>query len=255
MSLASVAVRLYGAAARIVPFERESFRSLFSAAYFANKRFEDPFAALIAARPDLFLGGNVLDIGANIGYTALLFARAVRPPFVVHALEPHPGCATTLRRNVERSPLRDRVSVHAVAAGATPGSARLSVNRYHPGDHRIVSPSSTAESLDVAMVRADDLIGGQPVAFAKIDVQGFELEVSRGMTAILDANPNIAVAFEYAPAALRNYGVDPQSLLDFYVERGFSLNLLDCGRVRETTASQISGFIRGENYSNILCLR
>ncbi len=250
MSLAELAVWAYGAAARVIPFEREPFRSLFNAAYFAYKRFEDPFAALIEARPELFRGGHIIDAGANIGYTALLFARAVSNPFVVHAIEPHPGCAEMLRRNVERSGLRERIRVHAAAAGGVAGTAKLRVNRFHPADHRIAD-----EGVEVPLVRVDDLVGGEPVRFVKIDVQGYELEVSRGMRGILDTNRTIAVAIEYAPSALEEQGVAPQSLLDFYSERDFGLWPLIGSELRETTAAKIAATIQGEQYVNLLCLR
>jgi len=58
-------------------------------AYFAYKRFvEDPFAALATRHPELFRGGNILDVGANIGYTASVFARASSEGFQVYAFEP-----------------------------------------------------------------------------------------------------------------------------------------------------------------------
>ena len=51
-----------------------------SAPYLLYKRYlEDPFAALAKIRPSLFRGGDILDTGANIAYTASLFARAGGP--------------------------------------------------------------------------------------------------------------------------------------------------------------------------------
>lgn len=255
MTLATLAVRIYGAAARVIPFDREPFRSLFTAAYFTYKRYEDPFAALIGRQPHLFRHGHVLDIGANIGYTTLLFARVVDPPFLVHAVEPHPGCAEMLRKNSERSRFHERIRVHAAAAGAAAGTATLAMNRFHPADHRIMSHPNATDSVVVELMTADTLIGGEPVAFVKIDVQGFELEVSRGMTAILDVNRNVAVAVEYVPAALRDQGVDPRSLLDFYAARGFSFHFFEGGVLRGTSAAEIEGSVRDDDYANILCLR
>ena len=55
-------------------------RRLFKSAYFLYKRYiEDDLRDLLRPIPP-FSGGNVLDIGANIGYTAAVLARAaVRP--------------------------------------------------------------------------------------------------------------------------------------------------------------------------------
>src|ERR1700752_4164851 len=64
-------------------------RSLFATGYFAVKRcFEDSYAQFIRRRADLFRSGDVIDVGANIGYTAALFARALPRDSTVYAFEP-----------------------------------------------------------------------------------------------------------------------------------------------------------------------
>jgi hypothetical protein len=56
------------------------FRNAFVASYFLYKRlYEDPFWVLAQQRPELFANGDVLDVGANIGYTASVFARTLKP--------------------------------------------------------------------------------------------------------------------------------------------------------------------------------
>jgi FkbM family methyltransferase len=221
-ALQNLALRAYGAASRVVPLHQPPFSTIYSRAYFAYKRLaEDALAKVAKKRPELFRGGNIIDAGANIGYTALLFARHIDPRFAVHAFEPDARNAAMLRRNTRGKP----VVVHECALGATRGRARLWLNRDHPADHRIVTPAFEGETVDVDIVRADDVVPS-PVVFVKIDVQGFELEVSRGLTSLLDRNQRIAVAFEYAPELLAEKA---QPLLDFYLSRGFQLTPLGKG--------------------------
>jgi FkbM family methyltransferase len=229
-------VRLYGAVAGWIPFDREPFSTLYSAAYFAYKRFEDPFAKLMAQRPKLFEGGAIIDAGANIGYTSLLFAKQGR----VHAFEPEPANVRMLQRNVSRSRHRDRVVVHPAALGAKSGKAALWLNRRHRGDHRITTPafSPASDTIEVDVVALDDVIH-EPVAFVKIDVQGYELEVSRGMERLLRENERISVAFEVAPQSMRELGFNAEDLIAFYETRGFV-----CARIGAD----------GE-YVNMLCTR
>src|ERR1035438_5265855 len=67
------------------PWAQNSFLAL----YFLYKRhLEDPFARLLRGYPSLLRGGSVLDVGANIGYTALLFSKAIDSGFRVYAFEP-----------------------------------------------------------------------------------------------------------------------------------------------------------------------
>jgi FkbM family methyltransferase len=171
--------------------------AMFSRAYFAYKRFEDPHAALIHAHPELFRGGNVIDVGANIGYTAVLFARAIDEQFKVFALEPEDENFERLERNLKRYWVSDRVVALRVAAGATSGSIGLRVNPEHHGDHQ-VDPSGSSTPL----VSVDEL--PEPIRFVKIDVQGYEPAVLAGMNSLLQSD--VTVSTEVDVPSLRSFG-------------------------------------------------
>ena len=59
--------------------------------------------------------------------------------------------------------------------------------------------------------------------FFKLDVQGWELEVLRGMTGLFVANPALRLFVEYWPAGLRRAGTEPAELLAFFKEHGWEL--------------------------------
>ena len=66
-------------------------RRLFKSAYFLYKRnIEDDLEDMVLSFPALVGGGDVLDIGANIGYTAAVLARATKSGRKVYAFEPEP---------------------------------------------------------------------------------------------------------------------------------------------------------------------
>jgi FkbM family methyltransferase len=257
--IANLAVRLYGLAARIIPFDREPFASTYSALYFAYKRaFEDPFASLAGTRPELFRGGDVVDAGANIGYTALLFARFCDADANVHAFEPDPANVEKLTRNVARSAAGKRIRVRHAALGAEKGRVSLWHNAGHPGDHRVLTPGISSRSgkiVEVDLVSIDDEVF-RPVCFVKVDVQGYEVEVSRGMQRTLAENETIVVALELMPLALREAGATPEELLEFYSSRGFHLHrLAGDGRVEVATPGDLLRDAEKNEYVNILCAR
>lgn len=69
--------RVYSLARSTRVLEVPVFKRGFLFSYFLYKRwYEDPFWALTKRSPELFFGGDILDIGANIGYTACVFAGA-----------------------------------------------------------------------------------------------------------------------------------------------------------------------------------
>jgi len=187
---------------------------LFQRSYFAYKYLvEDPFAKLVKARPELFAGGDVIDVGANIGYTAAVFARAIRAPHRVHAFEPEARNFRWLAHTIERKKLGDRVVAHHAAVGAAEGMIDLWKNEAHHADHRIATEQlrSSGPTQRVPITTIDSHVarsGWSPVAFVKIDVQGFEPEVLRGMRETIRRSPNLHVAIELAPAAIEELGFD-----------------------------------------------
>ena len=221
-------------AARVldVPWFRRGF--LFS--YFLYKRwYEDPFWGLMQRNPELFAGGDVLDIGANIGYTASLFASAATPPAKVYAFEPDAESFATLQEIVRRKKLGPWVETFNSAVGASDGSVEFWHNEEHSADHRVATEQfksaehSAAQVSTVTMTSVDNFVrtrGLQHVCFIKIDVQGYELAVCEGMKETLEKFPELAVCFEYSPEGMRELGFDPPKLLDFFRNLGYPIHIL-----------------------------
>lgn len=240
-------------------FSQPAADPLFLAAFFAYKRFaEDPFAALAKRRPELFQGGDILDIGANAGYTALVFARAASPGARVHAFEPEPVNLRRLHRVIRKHRLEDAVIPYAAAVGARDGAIELAVSDTHPGDHRVAVDAASQDGRRVVSIpmRAVDSLELERVAFIKIDVQGYELEVSRGMERLLERSPDITVVFEYAPGDMRRYGFDPAELMAFYRSRGFHLSLLaQDATLTEFSDEAAAGPLGRRGYVDVLARR
>src|ERR1700681_1176455 len=79
----------YSAVRRSGLLKTQIGKKLFAGSYFFYKRhIEDDLRFLIGRNRWLLQGGNVLDIGANIGYTAALFAEGIDADRVVFAFEP-----------------------------------------------------------------------------------------------------------------------------------------------------------------------
>jgi FkbM family methyltransferase len=204
-------------------------RRVFNRSYFAYKRhFEDPFHELTMRNPHLFKGGHVLDIGANIGYTAIEFARAVDRDCRVYAFEPASENFAWLEAAIASAGLERTVIPVRAAVGDRVGEVDLALNEFHPGDHRVqtdgLSLAHRRLSERVPLTTVDAAVGRWGIdrlAFIKIDVQGYELRVCHGMTSVLAANPDVTVALEYAPDALVEAGDRPAALLSFFAERQY----------------------------------
>ena len=139
-SSSNIFTRVYNLARSTGLFEIPLFKRLFLFAYFLYKRwYEDPFWALAKRSPELFTNGDILDIGANIGYTACVFAAARKTPAKIYAFEPDLASFATLEETIRRKHLGDIVEVFNMAVGSADGSLEFWHNEQHSADHRVVT--------------------------------------------------------------------------------------------------------------------
>lgn len=196
----------------------ELAQRLYLTAHLAGKRLLDgrELKALAAlAQP----GMVVCDVGANVGITTVTFAQRVGPGGRVLAFEPDPFNATVFRRHLKRGPFAN-VTLYEIGLDEGPGTRHLRINPASRADSRIVpagvmplpgTVTVPCDSLDAVLAR----IQVDRVDLIKIDVQGFEPFVLRGMHITLAKNPGIQMVLELYPDGLAEQGQAPQSLLDF----------------------------------------
>lgn len=137
-------------------------------------------------------GDLCFDVGANVGYTAILFASLVRPGGRVVALEPGGRVFPILERNA-----RDRTNITPRKLGASDKTGSLTFYESARSDISSVCPISDARQIAIDTVSLDTLAEeeGHP-QFIKIDVEGHEPAVFAGMSKLLrHAQPPI-VLFE-----------------------------------------------------------
>jgi FkbM family methyltransferase len=149
-------------------------------------------------------GDLCFDVGAHVGSrTRVFLALGAR----VVAIEPQPDFMKLLQRWYGANP---NVTLVDAALGAASGHAEMRISQRTPTvttlstewiDQVTAVPSFAWVEWDqaqtVKVTTLDTLIAenGEP-AFCKIDVEGYELEVLRGLS-----RPIRALSFEYIPAA------------------------------------------------------
>jgi len=264
ISLANLAVSAYGHVKKTGILELPFFKKLFIRLYFSYKRYvEDPFYALLVRRPELLRGGNVLDIGANIGYTATLFSKYVEPGYKVYAFEPDLSNFAMLQQTIQNQGCAEQIIPIQSAVGDKDGAVTFWENEKHHADHRVLTTSfrdtltGNFKTSEVPLVQLDSFANQNGIqskcGFIKIDVQGFELAVCNGMKTLLLDNPKAVVAIEYMPSAISELGFNPQNLLTFFQDRNYYPYLIaPRGKLEPLDFHNLASHIPPRGYIDIL---
>lgn len=133
---------------------------------------------------DISEGDVVLDLGGNIGTSALQFARRAAPTGAVYSFEPI--FATPLSRTLEAS-CAGHVEVVPLAVGDRSGEVDFSVTDVGI-DSRMAGRATPSATHRVATTTVDDFVeerGLERVDFIKCDIEGAEELAIRGAQATI----------------------------------------------------------------------
>ncbi len=182
-------------------------------------------------------GQIVLNVGANVGYHALRMSRLVGGEGRVIAVEPDPINFNFLLLNVAFHNVGN-VSPIQCAAGSTRGTGRLFRGADNPGDNRLVEFKEAMDFTEVPVRRMDDILKGIHIDAVLIDAQGWDHEVVRGMTGLLEVHrPPMIV--EMVPSWLSDRGIDPVGEVRFLQELGYRVGVLEAGLAPGASAEEV----------------
>ncbi len=127
------------------------------------------------------------DVGANIGFYTQMMSEAVGSTGRVFAFEPNAGTFAELSAHVAHC---GNVTLVQKALGGQDGMARMVTPADYSSASRVVSAGdSSLDSHDIVQItKGDALVASGAVPqpqFLKIDVEGHELEVVRGLKSTL----------------------------------------------------------------------
>lgn len=165
---------------------------------------------------------NVIDVGANIGWTALRLARKALKG-KVYGFEPDPYNQERCQENVKRNALSN-LEIFSLALGNKESTVGMELrtpsnrggNRIAPvglGGNAFVQVSRMDETAPVNSLEKIDLI--------KIDVEGYELQVLKGAQGVLRKHKPILFV-ELDDDNLRDQGDSASELVRYLEERGYA---------------------------------
>jgi len=147
-------------------------------------------------------GDVCVDIGASIGYFTLLLARQVGKRGRVLAFEPTPNQIPYITENIRKNGYKDIAKIYNVGA-------------WDKTD-KVLLPVNAAVKYNSVCVAVDDVLeqeGIKNVDFIKIDVDGPDTKVLKGLIRTIERSPNLKMVCEYYPQYIKDAGDDPEEFM------------------------------------------
>jgi len=180
-------------------------------------------------------GDGFIDVGANIGYFALLASKVVGNSGKVVAVEALPAIFAALENNLK---MNDAGNVRTVNCAAWDAEEEITIYTQPedlPGQTTVMPEWARKWHLEKesripaaplsAIVKPEEFRAARLI---KIDVEGAEWHVLRGMEALMaSCRDDLEVMIEVSSKMLEAEGRTPQDVLDFFAGYGFFAYLIE----------------------------
>jgi len=170
-------------------------------------------------------GMTVIDIGANIGYFALIEARMVGDKGKVYAIEPDPRNIRLLKKNIEINNFSHIIKVYSVAISDQNGTDKFYLAKSSNNNSMI---ALSGDYIEVDTFRLDDFlreneIDKESIDLIRMDIEGYEAKAIEGMTETLKTNTRLKLFIEIHPQLIGMTGYSVKWILEKLDVMGFKL--------------------------------
>ncbi len=199
---------------------------------------------------------RVLDVGGNIGFWSVFLGKVCGCE-KVWAYEPAPQNVALLKQNLALNGLADIVEVSPCALGETKRSSQLFISTENAGDHQLYESAEKRDAIDIKVEAFDETHPGERVDFIKIDTQGYEPYVLRGLLKTLAHNQDVKIITEFWPHGIRGAGSDPEALLKQLSELGFKFWAVvpNSEKIERASIASIMEMCPGEVHTDLILSR
>jgi len=199
-------------------------------------------------------GDTIMDIGAGIGILTLFFRKLVGDAGMIYSFEPNSTAFSILNKNIEENALTN-IQIENKAVSDTNSKVSFILNNSITGSRisRNYKDGISVDSISIDKYSIDNKI--KKINFIKIDTEGYDLMVLKGMTEIIESNPELKMMVEYHTELLQEAGIDPKDLIKFLQQQNFKIydmgGLFDRFELIEDLYLEM--FVGTSNSSNLLC--
>ena len=205
-----------------------------------------------------FNGMKALDIGANIGYYSTLISQVAGENGLILALEPDPESYKYLDKTINSFKIKN-VLPFPFAASDIKQKLPLFISKDNRGDNRLYQNDQLREEIEVDCLTIDELLevnNLKTLDFIKIDVQGYEPKVFKGMKKVIKNSEKLILLTEFWPKGIFQAGENPKDFLRMLRKMEFQLfELKSNGSLILLKKENENRFIekyKGRKYTNLV---
>jgi FkbM family methyltransferase len=160
------------------------------------------------------LGDVVIDVGANRGMFALYAAKSVGPRGLVICFEPNPACIALLEQTIRANQITN-IDIRNAGLADEPGVLDLIVPDVDSG---MATFANYGPEVGKIAIRCPVLVGDEALRditpnFIKIDVEGFEPRVIKGLASTIRRHRPL-IYTEMVQSHLERAGSSAKELID-----------------------------------------
>ena len=181
--------------------------------YCGLREYEDMGFLLHLLQPgDLFV-----DVGANIGSYSILAGSC--EGVNVLAIEPIPSTFLKLQKNIKVNELDNKVNAINIGMSDQNGTIHFTSN-LDILNHVLPKNDENLQSIEVNVLRLDNVMNEKNPTVIKIDVEGYESQVLSGAENVINNPSLLAIILELNNSGLR-YGIEDIDIHKLLLSKGF----------------------------------
>ena len=193
--------------------------------------FTEPYT-LELAKKIIKQGDVFVDIGANAGIYSFTLSKIVGQQGKVYAFEPDPRNYKLLEKSIKANSINN-IIVYPIAVSDKTGQAKFNLDIDSSQSSLIELENRKRvcyKSIKVPTISLDDFVSKKNIKkinLIKIDVEGGEPLVVKGMENTIKNNPDLKIIMEFTPAYLKQLKINYLVFLNYIRKLGFKCAIID----------------------------
>lgn len=164
---------------------------------------------------------NIIDVGANLGYYVLLECKLTKGQ--IYGIEPNPQAFEYLKRSVKLNGYKN-VKLFNIGINDSKRVLPFYISKKWNWSRFDNPREDIIETKKIQTDNLDNLFGDKKIDLIRMDVEGYELNILKGINKIIKKNPNLILFLEFHGDMFDTS--EKKEFINWIKEKGFEIRFL-----------------------------